>query len=725
MVAAPELLRVERCGGLLTLMALALAGVGCGSSRLKEPFPCAADHTCPAHYQCGSDNLCRTAMVGADASTDAVDGNADAIDGSDDKADDDMADANPDDMADANPDGMGGDAEGGVDRPPLVATGQPCSFDGDCSSSACVDGVCCENACPGTCKACAMTSTGQADGTCALALAGKDPHNDCAAGTPEQCGDDGMCDGAGACRKYGTGQVCAAATCAGTQFHPTQTCTGTGTCATVAPVECGAFACSASGCAKPCTGDGDCPAQNYCVASSGLCKAKKINGDTCTLANECMSSQCADGFCCDAACAATCNACSNAKTGQPNGHCAPIPAGQDPDNECTAGPACGLDGTCNGSNGCRFTAANTPCGPAASCSGTSVYTPVGSCDGVGACTPGTAQNCPGHFTCASSTACRTTCALASSMTDCTPGRYCSGSSCVLTKAVGVACSANIECASGFCVDGVCCSTSCALASAASGMCMGCSAAVTGGLANGTCGPRTGSSTRACPAANPTACVNQQTDVLNCGQCGTVCPTSGLPAGTTRACLFGNCGASCAGTGNQLCTPDTGPKTCTPTVWGFESGSTVPWLNSAETSSMTSMDQHHSGSWSLSVSPSSYPGYAATTLTLPCTPDLTVGTMDVRGKTFSAWVFVVNSTSSYAGTSCSLHATDRNFAESLLPASSMTAPIVPGTWFQLSATFPTTSLESMIYKLAIECTLPSDWAFDDMTKWWFVDDIRVN
>jgi hypothetical protein len=100
-------------------------------------------------------------------------------------------------------------------------------------------------------------------------------------------------------------------------------------------------------------------------------------------------------------------------------------------------------------------------------------------------------------------------------------------------------------------------------------------------------------------------------------------------------------------------------------------------------------------------------------------------MDVRGKTYSAWVFVNNSTSSYAGTSCRLHATDRNFNESTLPASATKSPITPGTWFQLTGVFPSGTLESHIYELRVDCKLPTDWQLNDPTKAWYVDDARVN
>jgi hypothetical protein len=84
-----------------------------------------------------------------------------------------------------------------------------------CLSGHCADGVCCDKACTGTCQACTVARTGVATGTCAPALAGTDPHDDCDTDDPSSCGNDGACDGTGACRQYPDGTVCAAGCCGG------------------------------------------------------------------------------------------------------------------------------------------------------------------------------------------------------------------------------------------------------------------------------------------------------------------------------------------------------------------------------------------------------------------------------------------------------------------------------------------------------------------------------
>lgn len=70
----------------------------------------------------------------------------------------------------------------------VVAGGEPCQNPSECSSGHCVDGVCCESACSGTCEACVEVKTGVANGACAPIPALADPDGECA--TP-QIGCDG------------------------------------------------------------------------------------------------------------------------------------------------------------------------------------------------------------------------------------------------------------------------------------------------------------------------------------------------------------------------------------------------------------------------------------------------------------------------------------------------------------------------------------------------------
>ena len=78
--------------------------------------------------------------------------------------------------------------EGGVC---LQANGSPCTMNSNCSSNICVDGVCCNLSCNGTCQACSEAKKGyDPDGTCGNIVISTDPDNECA----------GTCNGAGACQ---------------------------------------------------------------------------------------------------------------------------------------------------------------------------------------------------------------------------------------------------------------------------------------------------------------------------------------------------------------------------------------------------------------------------------------------------------------------------------------------------------------------------------------------
>jgi len=69
----------------------------------------------------------------------------------------------------------------------VAALGGPCTDANECASGFCVDGVCCDAACDGTCEACNVTGT---EGTCTPHDPGTDPDDECM---------PGVCDGASAC----------------------------------------------------------------------------------------------------------------------------------------------------------------------------------------------------------------------------------------------------------------------------------------------------------------------------------------------------------------------------------------------------------------------------------------------------------------------------------------------------------------------------------------------
>jgi hypothetical protein len=119
----------------------------------------------------------------------------------------------------ARPDGGGGDGpggRGGYVRPAVGACtraptmklgiGEACGCHDECGSGTCVDGVCCNNACTGTCQACNVPGL---MGTCSPVPDGLAPvlPNQCASQPAATCGPDGLCDGRGACRNHPDGTV--------------------------------------------------------------------------------------------------------------------------------------------------------------------------------------------------------------------------------------------------------------------------------------------------------------------------------------------------------------------------------------------------------------------------------------------------------------------------------------------------------------------------------------
>jgi hypothetical protein len=207
--------------------------------------------------------------------------------------------------------------------------GQGCVGPGECISTYCTDGVCCDNGCAGTCQACsAALKGGGADGECGnVAPYGADP----------ACGANEVCDGAGTCRKNdgivcgGAGEcvsgncidgVCCDDPCSDTCLACTAAKTGgvNGQCGFVTANS------------DP---DTDCPLGTQACDGAGACR--EVPGGVCSLSGDCISGNCSpnDGVCCSQACTGTCMACTSAKTGSPTGTCANVVTGTDPDNECT------------------------------------------------------------------------------------------------------------------------------------------------------------------------------------------------------------------------------------------------------------------------------------------------------------------------------------------------------------------------------------------------------
>jgi len=390
------------------------------------------------------------------------------------------------------------------DAPSLLTLGSPCSVGSACASGICADAVCCDKACTG-CNACTQTLTGKPDGTCAPVTSGKNAHNFCTDQTKtNQCGNDGTCDGAGACRNVSTSHVCTDSSCSGSVYTPVSTCDGKGACVAVKTQDCTPFACAQTGCSKTCTTAADCnsPTTYYCDATTKTCASKLSNGKTASSGTQCTSGVVADGVCCDKDCTG-CSACTKLLNGQSDGQCLAVPAGQVGHNTCTAAnTTCGTTGMCDGAGKCQYGAKGTKCG--STCTGATL-TPK-TCDGAGNCSAGTPTSC-GLYVCAST------------------GDICGG-----TKGIGSACGGASECDSGFCADGVCCNRAC------TGSCEACDVAAS----PGTC---TALAANASPRASRTACQ------------GSTAPCAGKCNGASGACFYASsstpCGSAfCNGTNYQ-------------------------------------------------------------------------------------------------------------------------------------------------------------------------------
>jgi hypothetical protein len=436
--------------------------------------------------------------------------------------------------------------------------GSACAANSDCNSNFCAQGYCCNTACTGTCQSCALTNS---IGTCTNVPSGQDPLAQCTDAGATSCGNNGFCNGAGACQKYAAGTQCAPATCTGSTQAPAAVCNGTGTCTPPTTTSCGAYACDTTNkiCKITCTVDADCTAPNICNA--GTCTLAPL-GHACTVAGACASGLCQQGVCCASTCSGTCASCALTGT---LGTCTNIAAGTDPLNACTDATAatCGTDGTCDGSGKCRLYASGTVCA-AQSCSG-STFTPARTCDGTGVCKTVSSSLCTPYACDTTLNACKSSCGAT---TDCASPNTCNTttSSCGLLS-TGATCTADAMCNSGHCAQGVCCATIC------TANCSSC--AIAGSL--GTC--------IAVPAGQDP--LNQCTDAT-AATCGTngFCDGSGgcqkYASGTT--CVAQTCStstyhpASTCNTSGTCVTPAT--SSCTPFICG---------TNACKTACTTSAD----------------------------------------------------------------------------------------------------------------------------------------
>lgn len=207
----------------------------------------------------------------------------------------------------------------------------------------------------------------------------------------------------------------------------------------------------------------DCAATATCPDESGSKVSDKRGlAEACLVSDECASSHCIDGRCCESACDGTCERCDVPRF---EGLCRAIAEGEDPDSECSAkGEETNVcRGVCNGNRACAFPDGSTVCGDSSCADGVETGNV---CDGTGGCIVAT-KSC-GQYACGAAS-CKKECG---SGEDCADGGYCEGGECRALKANGAPCQSAHECSSGICAGGTCCSTECgAPSSCSTGECL--------------------------------------------------------------------------------------------------------------------------------------------------------------------------------------------------------------------------------------------------------------
>ncbi len=209
--------------------------------------------------------------------------------------------------------------------------GYPCTGGTQCGSGICVDGVCCNTSCSGTCKSCNVAGS---VGTCANLPIGQDDG--------ALCSGSNSCDGIGNCKKE-NGQGCSIGSDCLSGFCADGVCCNTGCLANCQ-------ACNLTGnigtCLNVPAGADDSPNCTGTNSCDGNGSCKKDNSQTCATGSECLSTSCIDGVCCSTACLGTCQACNVAGS---IGSCVNVHMGQE---DPVATTACTGVYSCNGAGVC-------------------------------------------------------------------------------------------------------------------------------------------------------------------------------------------------------------------------------------------------------------------------------------------------------------------------------------------------------------------------------------
>ncbi|MBI4705428.1 MAG: hypothetical protein HY744_30360 [Deltaproteobacteria bacterium] len=340
---------------------------------------------------------------------------------------------------------------------PKGCTPVPCGDGLECKSGICVDGVCCDAACDGTCEACrAILKGGGEDGLCQFVAVGIEEPS----GVPP-CEAANACDGAGHCRKK-NGQKCAKPEDCAFGFCADGLC-----CDAKCEADCSS--CDLPGKAGACSPEPEGAVDGACLGKmrcDGAGKCRKVQGEKCASGPECLSGFCADEACCQNACDGKCVACNLIA-----GTCTPHGFGSDPDGDCGPQERCNGFGLCRKQDGQGCAGGSeclsgncadgvccaAPCsGPCDVCAAKLGASEDGTCTWLVAGEPGS-PSCTPYVCTGASAACGASCA---SSKDCAAGAYCAAPQCLYKKLPSKACVLGEECTSELCVDGVCCMTLC-------------------------------------------------------------------------------------------------------------------------------------------------------------------------------------------------------------------------------------------------------------------------
>jgi len=450
------------------------------------------------------------------------------------------------------------------------ANGDPCQSNTQCTSTFCVDSVCCSSACNGQCQACREPSN---VGTCVTIVGAPRGTRAGCAGIQATCA--GQCNGtlATACTYPGSTTVCTAAACSGSgSITSASTCNSSGSCSATTTTACsGGTYCNGGSCVSqaangaPCQIAAQCQSGNctgaICCAGgqtgcSGVCKNLAADSANCgACGKQCSGSSCVNGVLTSAS---SCNAgaCSAGATSPcSSNQCA---NGSMCSGGCSAGMPCGNGKYCDATASCQPTKGN-----GASCTSGIECTSTFCVDGVccssvcsGQCqackepsTPGTCvtvsgaprggrpacaaaqASCAGQCNGTSATAC----SYPGSASVCTAAS-CTGDFTLVSTSVcngaGACSPANPStCNSGSYCSGGTCTTQ----------------ATNGGACQRTAQCQSGNCTGSvCCASGQTGCngvcKTLSTDTSNCGSCGHVCPNP--PSNGTAVCSGSSCGVQC-------------------------------------------------------------------------------------------------------------------------------------------------------------------------------------